>query len=113
MNRRRAAATCLLVFCLAVSAIASLASPSFSVDDTATQPPLGLSAPDAALACILGAARDSTSSPELQPAITGLRKSLRVFVGYGGLVCGSHDRALPTLVASAEAIRGPPGANHS
>lgn len=113
MNRRRAAATCLLVFCLAVSAISPLSSQSLSADSTVPQPRLGLAEPDAALACILGSKTENSSSPELQPAMAGLPNRLLLFVADGGLVRGSNDGSLPTLVSFAEAIRGPPSPNHS
>lgn len=110
MDRRRAAATWLLVFCLAVSAIGPFAAPSLSAE---RRVPLGVSAPAAAPVCILSDGAERSSNTDLQPAIAGPHSCLRLFAGNRGLVRSSDEGIPPNAAASAQAIRGPPSSSHS
>ena len=108
MTWRRAAAICLLVFCLSVSAILHFSSLTYPdvVRDHAPQPKV--SAPDSELALVLANKIENPSGPELTPAVFSRLVFLRVFGVNGGLLRLANDRLSPASVESAIEIRGPP-----
>ena len=113
MNWRRAAAICLLVFCIAVSAFSPTASPFLSAKSDAPQPPLGVTAVEAALVCVFGNKSENLPSSESQPAIASVANGLLLHGEDGGLLRGSLDGAPPNQTAAAADIRGPPHCTHS
>ena len=113
MNGRRTAAACLLVLCLAVSAILHFATQTYRRDFGGQGIPVGISAPDAALALVLANKIENPSSPELQPAVFVHLGFLRLFNGACARCRAANELVVPYTVAFAIEIRGPPQATLS
>jgi hypothetical protein len=112
VDQRRAAATCLLVFCLAVSAILHFASqtyPDIGRGEVSEQP--GISAQATEPALVVGNKIENPFSPDLTPAVFGRLNFLRFLGGNGGLRRFANDLLLRSSVESASEIRGPPHSN--
>jgi hypothetical protein len=108
MTWRRAAAICLLVFCLSVSAILHSASQAYPDVSSPQLPQPGISAPSAEFALVLANKIENPSAPELTPAVFGHLNFLRLFGGNGSLRHLPDDHFRPSSVESAIEIRGPP-----
>jgi hypothetical protein len=108
MTWRRAAAICLLVFCLSVSAVLHFASHIFPDVAGGQVPQPGISAPDSELALVLANKIENPSISELTPAVFGRLNFLRLFGENGGPLGLASDCRLPNSVESAIEIRGPP-----
>jgi hypothetical protein len=103
----------LLAFCLAVSAILHFASQSYPRHSEAPGQLPGISAPDAAAALVVGNKIENPFSAELQTAAFSRVDCLRIFGGDCGLLPSTNGKTLPSSVASAIEIRGPPQSSQS